>query len=84
MKKASTFTRLAIFVVIAILFAPILHAQTQRHMQSKSQPHTQPTEKVSMRQMGMGKMKNSERWKAAIARANHRADHLRKQGKGVK
>jgi hypothetical protein len=53
-------------------------------MQSKSQPHTQPTEKVSMRQMGMGKMKNSERWKAAIARANHRADHLRKQGKGVK
>jgi hypothetical protein len=44
----------------------------------------QPTQKVSMRQMGMNKMKNSERWKAAIARADRRADHLRTHGKGVK
>jgi hypothetical protein len=44
----------------------------------------QPAQKVSMRQMGMNKMKNSERWKAAIARADRRADHLRTHGKGVK
>jgi uncharacterized membrane protein YdfJ with MMPL/SSD domain len=76
------FTRLTLLLIFAALTVPIAVAQTKK--QTTHTQMNQPTGKVSMRQMGMGKMKNNERWKAAIARANHRADHLRKHGKGVK
>ena len=82
MRKAPAFTHLIVLLVIATLFAPIVVAQSKKHTPPTFMAG--PTQKVSMRQMGMGKMKNSERWKAAIARANRRADHLRTHGKGVK
>ena len=82
MTKAPTFTHLIVLLLIATLLAPIVVAQTKKHTPPTSM--AQPAQKVSMRQMGMNKMKNSERWKAAIARADRRADHLRTHGKGGK
>ena len=82
MRKAPTYAHLIVLLVIATLFAPTGAAQTKKHTPSPSM--AQPTQKVSMRQMGMNKMKNSERWKAATARADRRADHLRTHGKGGK
>jgi hypothetical protein len=82
MRKAPTFTHLIALLVIATLLAPVVVAQTKKHTPPTSM--AQPAQKVSMRQMGMNKMKNSERWKAATARADRRADHLRTHGKGGK
>ena len=81
-RTSKILTRL--LLLVAALCWGVLPSGAQTTTQSQHNSTLQSTHKVSMWQMGMGKMKNSERWKAAIARSDRRAAAIRKHGKGVK
>jgi hypothetical protein len=84
MYKRASLILSRVLLLTFFLTAVITVGAVAQMKKSTHQPMGQPGQKVSMRQMGMGKMKNSQRWAAAIKHADRRAAHIRRAGKGVK
>ena len=84
MRKASTFARLIVLMVVAILGIPIAVAQTNTQAKpAKKHASTQSTGK----QAAMPKtprMTSAQRWAAAARHGDRRAAHLRKHRGEVK
>lgn len=83
MRKATIFSRLIILLVIAILFAPSVVAQTTTR-KIPTAPQAAIQKKAKGKKGVMRGTTQYDRWQAAIKHADRRAAQARAAHKGVK
>ncbi len=83
MRKASTFIRLILLLVIATLFAPIVVAQSPTR-KIPTAPQAAMQKKAKGKKGVMRGTTQYDRWQAAIKQADSRAAQYRAGNKGVK